>query len=240
MASTSASPWGLGRLLDRLWRRSTTSQTRDAVASSITWTIELASDIEIDQEAGAIYMSPLFGVGREDFRLVAAACHGPDPSLGLYLEHFPSTSTATVPSVECRFRWSTVSGGGEMSFSHTFENPLMSSSLVGKANLIPLAKSSSITTNGNSGNNDAFEQPFDLSVDATVTLQGVHCPGPTEREALEATAWGKLLQQVEKEWGVEEREGSQSKSDEREASTAEGMMIEVEHMRLFGSEEESN
>jgi hypothetical protein len=216
-SSLRSGPRGLARLLNGIrGLLRPQGQTPGAEIFTTTWTIELGhTDSAIDDhESGAIHVSPLFSVGRFDFRLVAAACVGPDPSLGLYLEHFPSFTLAAVPSVACRFRWSQVSKG-EMAFDHTFKDPLASSMLAGKANLIPLPSHSHRSS-------EPCDSAAVVCVEATVSLLGVHFPGPTERGALEAAAWERLLHQVQGE-GEEESVGA-------------GGELEAEDMRLFGRE----
>lgn len=236
VAQDVSGPWGLGRLLNRFRRHRRQQQPAQGppgggTTTTLTWTIELDADVaggdNNDGNGGAmIQVSPLFGVDRFDFRLVAAAStQGPDPpALGLYLEHFPPSSSpaaAAVPSVQCRLRWSRASSSstayGEntmMPFDHTFDDPLSSSMLAGKAGLIPLS-------GGVGGGDDDA-----VRVEATVTLLGVHFPSPTERAAMESAAWDELVRQME-EMGENDDDGE----EEGQGATPPA---EVEAVRLFG------
>lgn len=166
------------------------------MALTFTWTIELGVSADKDKVDGAILqVSPLFSVDRLDFRLVAAASKR--SSVGLYLEHFPqpsSRSPAAVPSVRCRLQWSQAASGngGEMTFDHTFDDPLSSSMLAGKADLIPMFSSNSASCGRADGG--------DVHVKATVTVFGVHFPGATERAAVESAAWERLVWQLDQTW----------------------------------------
>lgn len=188
----------------------TRSHNFAGASATVTWTIEVG----VDGEGGAIYVSPIFSVGRFDFRLVAAAAKESD--LSLYLEHFPSSSLAAMPSIKCRLRWSQVSEG-EMVFEHAFDDPLASSMLVGKAGLIPLAGV------------DA-----DVRVEATVTLDGVHFPSRTEQAELEAAAWEQMLREMETLRSDAVGNGC------NEGAKRTGEELETESVWLFGSSEEGN
>lgn len=215
-AGRGTGPWGLGQLLNRFRGTSPRGATE---ASSITWTIDLVPDAKIEGEGGfGIHVSPLFSVGSFDFRLVAAASSRDDeqqqqPRLSLYLEHFPSSSaSAAVPSVKCRLRWSHVPEEGQVEFEHTFDDPLASSMLTGKANLIPLPPAGA-----------------EVRVEATVALCGVHFPSPKERADMEAVAWERLLREIEALDGMGEEGMGGSESA--------GVQVEVEGLRLLDSEE---
>lgn len=102
------------------------------------------------------------------------------PLLSLYLEHFPSSELAAMVSVQCRLRWSGIPEEGEMDFGHTFDNPLASSMLAGKADLISLPPTGA-----------------EVRLEGKVALCGVHFPSRQERAEMEAVAWERLLRVID-------------------------------------------
>lgn len=202
---------------------------------TLTWTIELGVLADVDDndttdgDGAIIQVSPLFNLGGFDFRMVAAASKRPLSALGLYLEHFPQSSSGpsppAVPSIKCRMNWSHApsENGGEIMFDHAFDDPLSSSMLAGKADLIPLPTSTRTSRGG-------LADKGNLHVTATVTLLSVHFPSARERAKVESAAWERLVDHV--------LAGDDPGKDEQALTGGVERLEGVEDMRIFGRDEE--